>query len=129
MLDRNFKMAGISITIEQWRILAMLSEYNGESISKITQCLSLNISSVSRQLKSLEMLDLVYIQTDVHNKKQKNIFLTEKGRLYNIQCCEQGAKVIGDVTKGMPQEQTELFIAVIENYIKNAEAYIANPLP
>lgn len=128
MLDRNFKMAGISITIEQWRILAMLSEYNGESISKITQCLSLNISSVSRQLKSLEMLGLVCIQTDPRNKKQKNISLTEKGRLYNIQCCEQGAKVIDDLIKGMPEEQTELFIAVIENYIKNAEACIANPL-
>lgn len=121
MLERRFKRTEVPISIEQWRVLAMLSEYDGASISTIADALFLSLAPVSRQVKSLITLNLVQVRPGEQNHKQKRVFLTPKGRIMAQRCCEHGYDVIASMLDNLSEEETNTLLSLLQHCIANAE--------
>lgn len=122
MLERRFKRAEVPVSIEQWRILAMLSEYDGASISTIANALFLSLAPVSRQIKSLIALNLVSVQAGEEDHKQKHVFLTQNGRAMAQRCCEHGYDVIVSMLGTLSEEESRTLLGLLQRCIANAEA-------
>lgn len=121
MLERRFKRAEVPVSIEQWRILAMLSEYDGASISTIADALFLSLAPVSRQVKSLIALNLVVVRPGEQDHKQKLVFLTSKGRSMARRCCAHGYDVIVSMLGNLSEDESATLLSLLQRCIANAE--------
>lgn len=121
MLERRFKHHNVTISIEQWRILAMLAESDNVSISTIAEALFLSLAPVSRQIKSLIDLQLVVTQQAEHDRKQKLICLTPRGRTMALYCRKLGYEVIQAMLGDLSESERESLIHLLRRCVAHAE--------
>src|SRR5262249_16032203 len=80
-LDDEFRTEGVPV--EQWRILTLLSEKNGRSMSDLTQAALLNHPTLTKMIDRMVSDALVYRRADSADGRRVLIFLSERGRAVN----------------------------------------------
>lgn len=121
MLERRFRLHDVPVSVEQWRILAMLSEYDKATISTIADALFLSLAPVSRQVKSLVALHLVSVQPGEHDRKQRFVSLTHKGRNMAKRCCGYGYDVITVMMGDLAAEERDTLLLLLKRCVQHAE--------
>lgn len=79
-LNRNFTEAGYDVTCEQWVLLANLWRSNGQSQQELAGISCKDKTSVTRLIDGLEKRNLVVRTPDKVDRRQKLIYLTNKGK-------------------------------------------------
>lgn len=80
-LQKNFRNAGIDITIEQWSILYHLWKEEGLTQQQLCNKTNRDKPSITRLLHNLEKMCLVERNNSELDKRKNHIFLTKKAKL------------------------------------------------
>jgi DNA-binding MarR family transcriptional regulator len=80
-LDEKFRDEGVPV--EQWRILKLLVENNGRSMSDLTQAALLNHPTLTKMIDRMVSDALVYRRPDPKDGRKVLIFVAERGRALN----------------------------------------------
>ena len=79
-LNRSFAKAGHDVTTEQWRILRCLQYQDGQRQQDLADVVHKDKTSITRIIDSMEKRDLVVRIPDRLDRRQKLIYLTNKGK-------------------------------------------------
>jgi MarR family transcriptional regulator, organic hydroperoxide resistance regulator len=80
-LDEKFRDEGVPV--EQWRILKLLVEKNGRSMSDLTHAALLNHPTLTKMIDRMVSDALVYRRPDPKDGRKVLIFVAERGRALN----------------------------------------------
>jgi len=80
-LDEKFR--GEGVPVEQWRILQLLAEKNGRTMSELTQAALLNHPTLTKMIDRMVSDALVYRRPDPQDGRKVLIFISERGRALN----------------------------------------------
>jgi DNA-binding MarR family transcriptional regulator len=80
-LDEKFRYEGVPV--EQWRILKLLVEKNGRSMSGLTEAALLNHPTLTKMIDRMVSDALVYRRPDPKDGRKVLIFVAERGRALN----------------------------------------------
>lgn len=79
-LNRNFAKAGHDVTTEQWRILRCLQNQDGQRQQDLADVVHKDKTCITRIIDSMEKRDLVVRIPDRLDRRQKLIYLANKGK-------------------------------------------------
>ncbi|UUC47192.1 MarR family winged helix-turn-helix transcriptional regulator [Flavobacterium cerinum] len=114
-LMTHFKANGITLTKEQWSILAVLWKKNGCSQQVLADDTYRDKPSITRLIDNLEKEALVERRPDKNDRRLNLIFLTEKGK-----AMEEGVMKIVDqtVTEAVRNIDPEILQIVRDTFIQ-----------
>jgi DNA-binding MarR family transcriptional regulator len=81
-LNRNFTDAGYDVTCEQWGVLVNLWNKNGQTQQELASMTCKDKTSMTRLIDGLEKRKIVVRTPDKVDRRQKHIYLTEKGKAF-----------------------------------------------
>jgi DNA-binding MarR family transcriptional regulator len=79
-LQNIFLRAGHDITVEQWMVMLLLWQQNGQFQQQIADAIAKDKATVTRLLNGLEKRNLIVRVPDKADRRQKQIFLTNLGK-------------------------------------------------
>jgi len=79
-LNHNFTVAGYDVTCEQWGVLVNLWHKNGQTQQDLAGMTCKNKTSMTRLIDGLEKRKIVVRTPDKVDRRQKHIYLTDKGK-------------------------------------------------
>lgn len=79
-INANMTKAGYDVTCEQWWLLFNLGKTNGQSQHELAALTGKDKTTITRLVDNMEKHNLVVRIPDQKDKRQKLIFLTQKGR-------------------------------------------------
>ena len=80
-LKNTFSEAGVTITPAQSGILFLLKSKNGQTMSELSQVLTLDNSTLTGLVDRLERLDYVKRNAGTADRRASHVFITDKGRV------------------------------------------------
>jgi DNA-binding MarR family transcriptional regulator len=80
-LKNTFSEAGVTITPAQSGILFLLKSKNGQTMSELSQVLTLDNSTLTGLVDRLERLDFVKRNAGTADRRASHVFITDKGRV------------------------------------------------
>lgn len=104
-LSQQFKNKGISLTREQWSVLAVLWKTDGCSQQMIANSTSRDKPSVTRLIDNLVKEGYVRRKSHENDRRLNLIFLTEKGKKVEKSVMEIVDDTIEKATNGLSDEQ------------------------
>lgn len=104
-LSQQFKNKGISLTREQWSVLAVLWKTDGCSQQMIANSTSRDKPSVTRLIDNLVKEGYVKRKSHENDRRLNLIFLTEKGKKVEKSVMEIVDDTIEKATNGLSDEQ------------------------
>ncbi len=102
-------------------ILHMLERYDGCTQLDIVNFTLLKAPTISLTLKNMESDDLIVRKEGVEDKRNVNIFLTEKGKELNRKMRESAESLKDQFIEGITEEEQEYVKDILIRIIKNAE--------
>jgi len=120
-LQRYFRDAGFSITVEQWRVLFYLWIEDGQSQKELSNRVSRDKTSISRLINGLEKKDLVIRTNSQKDKRNNQIFLTSKGKSFKKKLMHFAQKTVNQAQKNITQEDIILCKKVLNKINVNLE--------
>jgi len=81
-LNRNFADAGYDVTCEQWGVLVNLWNRNGQTQQELASMTCKDKTSMTRLIDGLEKRKIVVRTPDQVDRRQKHIYLTDKGKAF-----------------------------------------------
>ncbi|MEO6134479.1 MAG: MarR family winged helix-turn-helix transcriptional regulator [Ginsengibacter sp.] len=102
-LQKNFKLAGIEITIEQWSVLYHLWKEDAQSQQQLCEATFRDKPSITRLVDNLEKLSLV------------NRVPAKNDRRINLICLTKGAKNLQDSTMKVANQTLNEALEGVEN--------------
>jgi DNA-binding MarR family transcriptional regulator len=115
--DCNF--ASIGLSMPQMAILVDLWARDGVTQQELAISLIKDKGTIARALESMEELGLVTRQTDEEDKRNKRIFLTEKGRQMQDATLPLARKVTKEASSGISDEELRICKEVLGKIYKN----------
>lgn len=104
-LSQQFKNKGVSLTREQWSVLAVLWKTDGCSQQMIANSTSRDKPSVTRLIDNLVKEGYVKRKSHENDRRLNLIFLTEKGKKVEKSVMEIVDDTIEKATNGLSDEQ------------------------
>ena len=80
-MQSDLQSNGLDITIEQWRILFYLWKEDGINQQELAKRSKKEKSTITRQIDILEKKGLIIRRSQSSDKRNKQIFLTQQGKL------------------------------------------------
>ncbi len=118
--DADLKQHGL--TLAQSRVLRFLSYSGGTSTQKeIERFLDTSHPTVVGIISRMERGGYLACEKDKNDKRNKIVALTEKARMINKKICEQIEKYENEMTRGLSDEDIELFEKILGVIYKNLE--------
>ena len=118
-LNKNFKDNNFPVTHEQWAIMIRLWEEDGQTQNKLAESIGKDQPSISRLINNLEKSGLVMRTPHPVDKRTNLIFLSQKGRKLQVGLIEQAQKTANQTAEGIPADELEIFLRVLEKIKKN----------
>lgn len=112
-LNRSFSEAGYDITGEQWRILRCLWYKDGLRQQDLAERVHKDKTSITRSIDSMEKRDLVVRIPDRLDRRQKLIYLTDKGKRLREKSMEVAKKMSLEAQQGIESEHLDVFRDVL----------------
>ena len=118
-LNRNFTDAGFDVTCEQWAVLMNLWNKNGQSQQELAGITCKDKTSVTRLIDGLEKRDLVVRTPDKIDRRQKLIYLTNKGKNLQQRLIQIVQKTLLDAQKGISPKEIAICKKVLRSVYEN----------
>ncbi|EKD31639.1 MAG: transcriptional regulator, MarR family [uncultured bacterium] len=104
-LNRKLKKSGLDVSSDQWTVLMYLSDNNGPSQTDLAQKLYKDRANLTRILDLMEKNQLVERQRSSIDRREYNVFITEKGMSLIPQLKLIGDSVMEKALKGANAEE------------------------
>ncbi|WP_078430583.1 MarR family winged helix-turn-helix transcriptional regulator [Alkalihalobacterium alkalinitrilicum] len=118
-LNKNFKDNNYPVTNEQWSIMIRLWEEDGLTQHQLALLTGKDQPSVSRLINNMVKRDLVKRVPHPVDGRTNLIFLTSEGKKMQIGLIEQAQKTIEQISEGIPKEELDVFLSVLDKVNNN----------
>jgi DNA-binding MarR family transcriptional regulator len=118
-LQKNFKQAGIEITIEQWSVLYHLWKVDGMSQQQLCDATFRDKPSITRLLDNLEKLKLVKRNASKEDRRKNLIVLSPEGKQLEEECMEVANTTLNEALQGVTNGQIEIAKEVLQMVYDN----------
>ena len=118
-LQKNFKMAGIDVTIEQWSVLYHLWKLDGQSQQQLCGATYRDKPSITRLVDNLEKLGLVKRVASKEDRRINKIYLTKQAAELQEQSMEVANQTLNEALAGVTNGQIEIAKEVLQMVYDN----------
>jgi DNA-binding MarR family transcriptional regulator len=118
-LQKNFKQAGIEITIEQWSVLYHLWKEDGISQQELCVRTFRDKPSITRLVDNLEKLKLVKRVPSKDDRRINLVYLTETAHTLQDQTMDMANQTLNEALEGVSKNDVELCKAVLQRVYDN----------
>ena len=118
-LQKNFKQAGLDITIEQWSVLYHLWKEEGQSQQQLCDATFRDKPSITRLVDNLEKLKLVKRNASKEDRRKNLIVLSPLGKELEEQCMEIANNTLNEALQGVTNGQIEIAKEVLQMVYDN----------
>jgi DNA-binding MarR family transcriptional regulator len=127
-LQRNFKMAGVEITIEQWSVLYHLWKEDGLSQQELCNRSFRDKPSITRLVDNLEKLKLVRRVASKNDRRINLVYLAEGAKSLQEETLNMANQTLNEALAGVSKEEIEMCKAVLQRVYDNLQPVIANEM-
>ncbi len=118
-LQKNFKMAGIDVTIEQWSVLYHLWKLDGQSQQQLCDATYRDKPSITRLVDNLEKLGLVKRVASKDDRRINKIYLTKQAAELQEQTMDVANQTLNEALAGVTNGQIEIAKEVLQMVYDN----------
>ena len=118
-LQKNFKLAGIEITIEQWSVLYHLWKEDGQSQQQLCEATFRDKPSITRLVDNLEKAKMVKRVAAKNDRRINLIFLTNEARELQDNTMEVANQTLNEALEGVKIEDIDIAKAVLQKVYDN----------
>ncbi|MBS1496674.1 MAG: MarR family transcriptional regulator [Bacteroidetes bacterium] len=118
-LQKNFKQAGVDITIEQWSVLYHLWKQDGQSQQQLCDATFRDKPSITRLVDNLEKLKLVKRVASKEDRRSNLIFLTAEAQQLQNQTMDLANQTLNEALEGVTNGQVEIAKEVLHLVYEN----------
>jgi DNA-binding MarR family transcriptional regulator len=113
-LQKNFKQAGVEITVEQWSVLYHLWKNDGMSQQDLCDATFRDKPSITRLVDNLEKLKLVKRVASKTDRRINQVFLTEQGKQLDEQTMQLANTTLNEALVGVTQDKVDIAKEVLQ---------------
>ncbi len=121
-LQKNFKQAGMDITIEQWSVLYHLWKEEGQSQQQLCEATFRDKPSITRLVDNLEKLKLVKRVASKNDRRINLIYLTKEAQNLQEKTMEIANQTLNEALAGVTNGQIEIAKEVLQQVYDNLSA-------
>ena len=121
-LEQRARAAGIGLTRAQWQTLAYLARSEGMNQASLAQLLDIEPITLVRLIDRLEAIGLVERRPDPRDRRQRNLYLTEKAWPELARIKALGAEVREEALAGLGQPERERLMDALAQVKVNLQA-------
>ncbi len=121
-LQKNFKQAGLDITIEQWSVLYHLWKEEGQSQQQLCDATFRDKPSITRLVDNLEKLKLVKRVASKNDRRINLIYLTKEAMNLQEKTMEIANQTLNESLAGVSNGQIEIAKEVLQQVYDNLSA-------
>lgn len=118
-LQKNFKQAGVDITIEQWSVLYHLWKQDGLSQQQLCDATYRDKPSITRLVDNLEKLALVKRVPSKDDRRINMIYLETQALELQDKTMEVANRTLNESLEGVTIEQIEIAKMVLQKVYDN----------
>jgi DNA-binding MarR family transcriptional regulator len=118
-LQKNFKQAGVDITIEQWSVLYHLWKEDGLSQQQLCDATFRDKPSITRLVDNLEKLGLVKRMADKTDRRVNKVFTTPEAQKLQELSMEVANQTLNEALAGVTNGQIEIAKEVLNMVYEN----------
>lgn len=118
-LQKNFKSAGLDITVEQWSVLYHLWKNDAMSQQQLCEATFRDKPSITRLVDNLEKLQLVKRVASREDRRINQIFLTDAGKALEAQTMNIANQTLNEALVGVPASEIETCKHVLQIVYEN----------
>jgi DNA-binding MarR family transcriptional regulator len=118
-LQKNFKQAGVEITIEQWSVLYHLWKEDGMSQQQLGEATFRDKPSITRLVDNLEKLNLVKRVASKEDRRINMIYLTPEAKDMQEKTMELANQTLNEALVGVTNGQIEIAKEVLQQVYEN----------
>ncbi|MES2775383.1 MAG: MarR family transcriptional regulator [Bacteroidota bacterium] len=118
-LQKNFRQAGVELTVEQWSVLVHLWKEDGLSQQELCNRTFRDKPSITRLLHNMEKQGLVQRVSSKTDRRINKIQLTEAARSMKDQSTEIANDTLNDGLEGVTKEEVEVVKKVLQQVYDN----------
>jgi DNA-binding MarR family transcriptional regulator len=118
-LQKNFKLAGIEITLEQWSVLYHLWKEDGMSQQQLCDATFRDKPSITRLVDNLEKLQLVKRMASKTDRRINKICLTPESLKLQEQSMEVANRTLNEALVGVSVEHIDIAKQVLQKVYDN----------
>ena len=118
-LQKNFKQAGVEITIEQWSVLYHLWKEDGMSQQQLGEATFRDKPSITRLVDNLEKLNLVKRVASKEDRRINMIYLTPEAKEMQEKTMELANQTLNEALVGVTNGQIEIAKEVLQQVYEN----------
>jgi DNA-binding MarR family transcriptional regulator len=111
--------AGFDITVDQWGILNLLWEADGQTPVELARRAGKDKPNVTRLLKILEEKELVTRHPDAQDRRSHRILLTEVGAALKVPLLDLGTKCLERACQGLSNQDVEALKSLLNRVHDN----------
>ena len=127
-MQQRLKDLGYDFPSSCLGILANLWYEDGVTQSHLGYTLDKNKSSINKMLEALESYELIEKREDPQDKRNKLIYLTEKGKLFQASVEESSKDLRSEFINEYTEEELTTTKKVLKNFYLNLKNKISNDL-
>ena len=118
-LQKNFKQAGVEITIEQWSVLYHLWKEDGMSQQQLCDATFRDKPSITRLVDNLEKLKLVKRVPSKNDRRINLIYLTKEAMQLQQKTMELANQTLNEALSGVTSGQIDVAKEVLQTVYDN----------
>ncbi|MEO7263320.1 MAG: MarR family transcriptional regulator [Ferruginibacter sp.] len=118
-LQKNFKDAGVDITIEQWSVLYHLWKQDGLSQQQLCDATFRDKPSITRLVDNLEKLKLVRRVACKDDRRKNMIYLSAEAQVLQEKTMELANQTLNEALEGVTNGQIEIAKEVLGMVYEN----------
>jgi DNA-binding MarR family transcriptional regulator len=121
-LQRNFKQAGLEITVEQWSVLYPLWKQDGLSQQDLCNATYRDKPGITRLVDKLEKQKLVKRMPSPTDRRINKVFLTDNGRVLESLTMQVAEQTMHEALEGVDPEQIEIARVMLQKVYDNLQS-------
>ena len=118
-LQRNFRVAGYSITVEQWHVLINLWEQDGQTQQQLSEKTEKDKGNITRLIRSLEQRNILIRIPNPTDDRSKLVYLTSKGKAYQKALIPIAQKTLDQAQADIPNSAIDRCNSVLQKVVQN----------
>jgi DNA-binding MarR family transcriptional regulator len=118
-LQKNFRLAGLEITIEQWSVLYHLWKQDGMSQQELCNRTFRDKPSITRLIDNLEKQKLVKRMPSKEDRRINLVCLTESAKLLQDKTIELANQTMDEALIGVGKNEIEIVKQVFQKVYDN----------
>jgi len=118
-LQKNFKQAGVDITVEQWSVLYHLWKEEGQSQQQLCDATFRDKPSITRLVDNLEKIKLVKRVPSKNDRRINLIYLTREAKNLQEKTMDLANQTLNEALSGVTNGQIEIAKEVLQTVYNN----------